>query len=141
MRGLSLRWFAKLWENEAIVSAFVTSVTLGVLTALIGTTVALLAAMAIVRHKPTGGKAINGLIIAPLLVPETALAVGLLLLLRALDLPRTYLLLLAGHILITVPFASLVLQARLAGLGRSYEEAAASLAQARSGFSCRSRCR
>lgn len=127
LRGLSLRWFAKLWENAAIMRAFATSASLGVLTALIGTLVALLAAMALVRHRVRYGKAIGLLAIAPLLIPETVLAVGLLLLLRALDMPKTFLLLLAGHVLITLPFAILVLQARLAGLGRSYEEAAASL--------------
>ncbi|MGI6853938.1 ABC transporter permease [Mesorhizobium sp. 1B3] len=125
--GLSFRWFSKLVQNEAIVGAFVTSATLGVLTSLIGTLVAMLAALALVRHRVDGSKMIGLLAIAPLLIPETVLAVGLLLLLRALDLPKTFLLLLAGHILITLPFALLVLQARLAGLGRSFEEAASSL--------------
>lgn len=125
--GLSLRWFAKLWENATIVNAFVTSAVLGILTAFIGTLVALLAAMALVRHRVWFGKSIGLLAIAPLLIPETVLAVGLLLLLRALDMPKTFLLLLAGHVLLTLPFAILVLQARLASLGRAYEEAASSL--------------
>lgn len=127
MQGLSWRWFVKLWENQTIVSAFVTSLMLGILTAFIGTLVALLAAMALARHRMIGRKALSILVIAPLLIPETVLAVGLLLLLRALDLPRTYLLLLMGHVLLTLPFGILVLQARLAGLGRTFEEAAASL--------------
>jgi spermidine/putrescine transport system permease protein len=127
LSGLSFRWFAKLWDNKPIVDAFATSAFLGVTTALIGTLVGLLAALALVRHRIIGHRMVSGLIIAPLLVPETVLAVGLLLLLRALDLPRTYLLLLAGHVLITLPFAFLVIQARLTGLGRSYEEAASSL--------------
>lgn len=127
MQGLSWRWFVKLWENQTIVSAFVTSLMLGILTAFIGTLVALLAAMALARHRMIGHKALSILVIAPLLIPETVLAVGLLLLLRALDLPRTYLLLLMGHVLLTLPFGILVLQARLAGLGRTFEEAAASL--------------
>ena len=125
--GFSLRWFTKLVENQAIMGAFMTSTTLGILTALVGTLVAMLAAMALVRYRVAGNKAIGLLAIAPLLIPETVLAVGLLLLLRALDLPKTFMLLFAGHVLITLPFALLVLQARLAGLGRSFEEAASSL--------------
>ena len=50
-----------------------------------------------------------------------------MLLLRILDLPRTFGLLLAGHVLITLPFSAMVIQAHLAGLGRTWEEAAASL--------------
>jgi spermidine/putrescine transport system permease protein len=127
LRGFSFRWFVKLAENRTIVNAFVTSAVLGGLTAMIGTLLGLLAAMALVHHEVKGRKIASALIIAPLLVPETVLAVGLLLLLRELDLPRTYFLLLAGHVLITLPFAFLVIRARLTGLGRSYGEAAASL--------------
>ena len=125
--GVSLRWLSKLLENQAIVGAFLTSLALGGLTAVISTTVALFASMALVRHRIAGKKSIGILMIAPLLVPETVLAVGLLLLLRTLDLPRTFGLLLAGHVLITLPFATMVIQAHLAGLGRVFEDAAATL--------------
>jgi spermidine/putrescine transport system permease protein len=130
IKGLSLRWFSKLWNNKTIVDAFVTSVGLGVLAAVIATSVGFLASLALVRHRVVGRRVVAMLITAPLLVPETVLAVGLLLLLRALDLPRTFLLLLAGHVLLTLPFAALVIQAHLSGLGRKYEEAAASLGAA-----------
>ena len=43
IEGFSLRWFVKLAENEAIVRALRTSVTLGLLTALIATTLGILA--------------------------------------------------------------------------------------------------
>jgi spermidine/putrescine transport system permease protein len=131
LKGISMRWFAKLWSNESIVRAFATSVGLGVATALIATTAGFLAALALVRHRIAGRRTVAMLITAPLLIPETVLAVGLLLLLRALDLPRTMLLLLAGHVLLTLPFAVLVIQAHLSGLGRGYEEAAASLGATR----------
>jgi spermidine/putrescine transport system permease protein len=127
IEGLSLRWFEKLLTNEVIIRAFLTSASLGILTALIGTLVAMMSAMALVRYRVPGRKLFSSLTIAPLLIPETALAVGLLLLLRSLGLPRTYMLLLIGHVLITLPFAFLVIQARLSGLGKTYEEAASSL--------------
>lgn len=127
INGVSLKWFAKLWENQAIVGAFLTSLALGLLTAAISTTVALFASIALCRHRIAAKKSIGILMIAPLLVPETVLAVGLLLLLRTLDMPRTFGLLLAGHVLITLPFAAMVIQAHLAGLGRAFEDAAASL--------------
>ena len=52
--------------------------------------------------------AVNTLAILPALVPETILGVGLLVLIKAIDQPRTYLLLLLGHILLAVPFVVLV---------------------------------
>lgn len=127
MQGFSFRWFATLWENEAIVHALTTSLALGVVTAVIGTALGLLTAIALVRYRIPWRNAVGTLFIAPALVPETVLAVGLLLLLRAINQPRSFLLLLAGHVLLTLPFTALVLQARLAGTARVYEEAARSL--------------
>ena len=63
------------------------------------------------------------LAILPALVPETILVVGLLVLIKAIDQPRTYLILLLGHILLALPFVVLVIQARLIGIRRVYEEA------------------
>ena len=60
-------------------------------------------------------------------MPETILGVGLLVLIKAIDQPRTYLVLLLGHVLLALPFVVLVIQARLIGIRRVYEEAALSL--------------
>ena len=74
MTGLSLRWFEALWNNEAIMRAFRTSFLLGTLTALISTTLGVLASLAMVRYRFPGKQAISTLLIAPILVPEVVLA-------------------------------------------------------------------
>ena len=51
------------------------------------------------------------LLISPVLVPETVLAVGLLLFLRWLSVPRSFALLLLGNTMIALPFVVLVVQA------------------------------
>lgn len=127
MEGLSLRWFAALWNNDAIMRAFRTSLVLGLLTALISTTLGVLASLALVRYRIAGRNLINTALIAPILVPEVVLAVALLLFLRFLGLPKNFLMLLLGHVIFTLPFVVLVVQARLAGIRREYEEAALSL--------------
>jgi len=66
-------------------------------------------------------------LIAPILVPEVVLAVALLLFLQFLSLPKSFFLLLMGHVIFTLPFVVLVVQARLMGLRRDVEEAAQSL--------------
>ena len=127
MTGLSLRWFEALWNNEAIMRAFRTSFLLGTLTALISTTLGVLASLAMVRYRFPGKQAISTLLIAPILVPEVVLAVALLLFLRALGLPKTFPLLILGHVIFTMPFVILVVQARLASMTSHVEEAALSL--------------
>lgn len=127
IEGFSLRWFYKLAENEAIMRALKTSLGLGLLTALISTTIGILASLALVRYQFRGKDFITTLLISPVLVPETVLAVGLLIFLRWLHMPRSFLLLLLGHSIIALPFVVLVVQARLVGIKKEYEEAARSL--------------
>ena len=129
--GFSLHWYQTLFENERVLAAFQTSLWIALVTAAVTTAVGVAAALALVRFEFPGKAAVNTLAILPALVPETILGVGLLVLIKAIDQPRTYLLLLMGHILLAVPFVVLVVQARLIGIRRVYEEAAMSLGATR----------
>ena len=127
MTGVSVRWFVRLWENEAIVRAFRISIMLGALTAVISTTIGILASLAMVRYTFPAKNALTTLLIAPILIPEVVLAVALLLFLRWLAMPKSFPLLLFGHVIFTLPFVFLVVQARLVGIKGDYEDAAKSL--------------
>ena len=127
MTGVSLRWFGELWNNDAVMRAFQTSLLLGLMTAVISTTLGILASLALVRYEIPGRNTISTLLIAPILVPEVVLAVALLLFLNWLGLGKSFALLLAGHVIFTLPFVILVVQARLVSIKRDVEEAALSL--------------
>ncbi|WP_321344343.1 ABC transporter permease [Breoghania sp.] len=127
MTGFSFRWFVELANNDAILRAFRTSFLLGILTALISTTLGVLASLALVRYWIPGRNFVSTLLIAPILVPEVVLAVALLLFLNAMSINKSFALLLMGHVIFTLPFVILVVQARLVGIRRDYEEAALSL--------------
>ena len=127
MTGLSLRWYEKLMGNEAVLRAFRTSMWIALVTSVICTIVGVMGAVALVRYEFPGKTLVNTLIIAPALVPETVLGVGLLLLIRFAQQPRSLIVLLLGHILLALPYVVLVVQARLIGIKRVYEEAALSL--------------
>ncbi|WP_422369839.1 ABC transporter permease [Hoeflea sp.] len=127
MTGLSTRWFEALWNNDAIMRAFRTSLVLGAMTAVISTVLGVLASLALVRYRVPGRNMITTLLIAPILVPEVVLAVALLLFLNFLDIGKSFTLLLLGHVIFTLPFVILVVQARLVSIKRDVEEAALSL--------------
>ena len=116
IEGFSLQWFSKLLENDAIVRALKTSMLLGLLTSLCATTLGILASLALVPYRFRGKDWITVLLISPVLVPETVLAVGLLIFLRWLSVPRSFALLLLGHTMIALPFVVLVVQARLVSI-------------------------
>jgi spermidine/putrescine transport system permease protein len=127
IEGFSLRWFEELYDNAAIMRAFKTSMWLAVFTAVVSTAMGILASLALVRYEFRGKDWINTLLIAPVLIPETVLGVGLLLFMLWLHQPRSFPVLMLGHILISLPYVVLVVQARLVGIKRVYEEAAMSL--------------
>ena len=127
MTGFSLRWYAKLMENEAVLRSFQTSLWVALVTAVVCSILGVLGAIALVRYDFRGKELVNTILIAPALVPETVLGVGLLLLMRWSGQPRTLWLLVLGHIMLALPYVVLVVQARLIGVKRVYEEAAMSL--------------
>jgi len=127
MKGFSLRWFVKLAQNQTILIAFKNSLILGSVTALVSTTVGILAAMAFVRFEFPGKNTLNTLLLAPIMIPEVILGVALLLFIRWLQQPKTFALLVIGHVVLTLPYVLLIVQARLGGIKREYEEAAQSL--------------
>ena len=127
LTGFSLQWYAKLLSNEPVLNAFRTSLWIALATAAFTTILGVMAAFALARFPFRGKQAFSTLIILPALVPETILGVGLLVLIKAVDQPRTIWLLLLGHILLALPYVVLIVQARMVGISRTYEEAALSL--------------
>jgi len=127
MEGFSFRWYVRLAQNQAIITAFKTSLILGFITSMISTAIAIPAAMAFVRYDFPGKNTLNTLLLSPIMIPEVVLGVALLLFLRWLQLPKSFALLLIGHVVLTLPYVLLIVQARLVGIKKEYEEAAKSL--------------
>ena len=127
MAGFSLKWYVELARDAAILNAFKNSMVLGACASLVSTTVGILAAMAFVRFDFPGKNTINTLLLAPIMIPEVILGVALLLFLRWLQQPKSFALLVVGHVVLTLPYVLLIVQARLVGIKREYEEAAQSL--------------
>jgi spermidine/putrescine transport system permease protein len=131
MTGLSLQWYGRLLENQQVLGAFRTSLWIALVTAVVTTAVGVVTAFALTRFEFPGKQALSTLVILPALVPETILGVGLLVLIKAVDQPRTLVLLVLGHIVLAVPYVVLIAQARMVGIRRVYEEAALSLGASR----------
>jgi spermidine/putrescine transport system permease protein len=127
IKGLTLKWYAQLAHNQQIRDAVRTSFLLGGATTLISSSIGLAAAMALVRYQFPGKQFVSTLLTVPILVPQVVLGVALLLFLRSIGMVTSFWLLLVGHVVLTLPFVILVVQARLFAIPRVYEEAAMSL--------------
>jgi putative spermidine/putrescine transport system permease protein len=125
--GLSLRWYAELFQRDDFVSAFVLSSWLALITGAASTVLGGAAAYAIVRYRFPGRGLLEALFMAPISMPHVILGLALLQWYAELRISSSLLTLLAAHVLITVPFAIRLMAAGLAGLDQSLERAAYSL--------------
>ena len=113
MTGFSLQWYGKLLSNEQVLAAFQTSLWIALVTAAVTHAARHRGRrLALVRFEFRGKQTFSTLVILPALVPETILGVGLLVLIKAVDQPRTIWLLLLGHIMLALPYVVLIVQAR-----------------------------
>ena len=129
--GFSWRWYADVFtgpEAGRFGEAAWNSVTIAFLAATAATTIAVAAALAMVRGGRFRGKQTTfAMINLPLMVPEIVTAVATLVFFSAIGLATGYLTILIAHITFCIPFAYLPIAARLSGIEGFYEQAARDL--------------
>lgn len=129
--GFSTRWYAALLDNAALGAAVVTSLRVGLVSALLATCLGTLAALALVRGGRFLGRGLfTGLVYVPLVLPEVVTGLSLLLLFVALGVERGIWSVTLAHATLTLSFVTLVVQARLVAVDRTLEEAARDLGAA-----------
>ena len=129
--GWTLDWYRQLFSDRVIAQAFRVSIQVAVLTALLsavlGTFTAVISLWVTNRTK----KAIQGMMILPLIVPEVALGVSLLFFFNALRLPFGILTLVLSHSLFCVPYVYIMVRLRLQEIDVSIIESALDLGASR----------
>jgi putrescine transport system permease protein len=125
--GWSLRWYAELLHDAAMLEAARNSLGIALISASAATVLGTLAALALTRGGFRGRLLFSGMVYAPLVMPEVITGLSLLLLFVALDLGRGFWTIAAAHTTLTMCFVTVIVQARLIGVDRSLEEAAMDL--------------
>ena len=125
--GFTLQWFADAFDSDLYLPSLLLSLRLAGLAIVIGFIVALPASVAIVRGRFRGRSAIYALMLSPLLLPHSALAVGFVLFFQYLGIGPSIWRLLLGHLVVVLPWVVAVLVTALESVDPSLEEAASSL--------------
>lgn len=126
--GFSTRWYVSLFQDAQMLEAIWVTVRVGLLSATAATVLGTFAAVALVRSGRFRGRTLfSGMIYAPLVLPEVILGLALLLLFISLGLPRGFWTVTLAHTTVTLCYATVVIQARLAGVDPALEEAAQDL--------------
>lgn len=125
--GFSLTWFAEAFRDRGLRAGLQVSVIVAIASAALATAVGTSAALAVVKRPFAGKNLFSTLVIAPLVLPEIVLAVGLLVATVWTGVPLGYGTLIAGHVLVSIPFSFLIVRAAASGLDPRLDEAAADL--------------
>jgi putrescine transport system permease protein len=132
--GFSLHWYHEILNDSEVISGFLTSLRIALLTATASIVLGTMAAFALVRYRNFPGRALFiAHINAPLVVPEVITGLSLLLFFVACERlfgifpERGILTIWIGHTSICTCYAAVVIQSRLLGMDKSLEEAAMNL--------------
>lgn len=125
--GFSLKWYEAVFADRNLARAFWVSVIIALSSAVLSTVIGTLAALALGRRRFFGSGLFATLLTAPLVLPEIVMAVGLLVFMVWSGLGLGYGAMIAGHVLVSIPFTTLIIRAATAALDRRLDEAAADL--------------
>ncbi len=121
------KWYEDMISNEALLSAAKNSLLLAFVTGIICTVLATLFTLGqrYLSRKVSG--TFNSIVMMPMSIPWLIMGLSLLLMIRSLGFTKNMAFVLAGHVIISLPYALLVLRARMSSLDKSLEEMSASL--------------
>jgi len=122
--GLSLHWFEKLFSQDYVVTGLTTSLQIAVLATLVNVVIGTAAAVGLERGDFRGKGVIMAAFLSPLIVPAVVTGFALLLFLSKIGVVSGFPRLLAGHIIITLPYALRATLASLVGRDKRLTEAA-----------------
>jgi putative spermidine/putrescine transport system permease protein len=132
-KGYSLKWFFAIADNPKFVDGFLLSLQVAVVAMLAGLLVGVPGALCLARYRFPGREAMGSLLLLPLVVPGIVLGTALYVfhveatIWTELPIVGSIPALVAGHILIVIPWSARLVSASLAGFDRSIEEAAQNL--------------
>ena len=127
LSGFTTRWFHQAFSNTDLTASARRSLELAALDGVLATALGVLAAAGLAARRVFLRGMITTILLLPLVVPYIVLAVGLVILLHQLNITTSLTAVLAGHIVISLPYSVLVILPRLRLLDASINEAARDL--------------
>lgn len=132
--GFSTKWYGELLRDPQILDAAWISLKVAFISASLATVLGTIAALVMVRFGPFKGRTLfNGMLTAPLVMPEVITGLSLLLLFVGMQFTfgwpagRGVMTIIIAHTTFGMAFVAVVIQSRLVDTDRSTEEAAADL--------------
>ncbi|HEY9164147.1 MAG TPA: ABC transporter permease subunit [Magnetovibrio sp.] len=126
--GFSTKWYGELLQNDGIMNAAGVTLKVAFMTSTLSTILGTMAGFSMSRFGRFRGRTLfNGMIYAPLVMPEVITGLSLLLMFVAISLDRGMMTITLAHTTFSMCYVAVVIQSRLTSFDRSIEEAAMDL--------------
>jgi spermidine/putrescine transport system permease protein len=125
--GFSFRWYIELFNDAAMGTALKNSLVVAFSSTLLSTVFGTMVALAMERHQFAGKLGFDALLYLPIIIPDIAMAVMLLLFFVMSRISLSIVTIIISHVAFGISFVAVVVRARLVGFDRSLEEAAQDL--------------
>lgn len=125
--GFTFKWYEKLWENDALMTAFGHSLVIAFLSATAAMLIGTLMSLAIYRYRFRMKKAASTALFVVMMSPDIVLAITFLVLFMMLGMQLGFWTLLLSHITFCLPFVVITIYAQLKDFDPHLIEAAQDL--------------
>ncbi|MEA4987617.1 MAG: ABC transporter permease [Anaerovorax sp.] len=125
--GFSFRWYEKLFHNDAILNAFMTTLLVAVIASVIATVLGTAAAIGIHNMRKRSRTAIMNVTYLPVINPEIVMGVSLMLLFVLMGVKFGLITLILAHITFNLPYVILSVMPKLRQMDHYLFEAAMDL--------------
>jgi spermidine/putrescine transport system permease protein len=135
--GLTFRWYGDLWREfvahmsderrSTLIASMNNSVIIAAATTVLSVALGTAGAWLLYRYRFPALRSITTLIFIPMIIPEIIMGISLLIFFKTVELELGFTTVIISHVTFCFPFVLIAVQARLAGLDPSLEEAAMDL--------------
>ncbi|MCC6966655.1 MAG: ABC transporter permease [Nitrospira sp.] len=126
-RGATLKWYAALWHDEALLAATANSLFIALVSTIGATGLGGLLALGMEQMPHRRQQVLEGSLVLPLVIPEVMMGVALMLLFVTVHVPLGLTTVILGHIVFNIPLVTIMIRTRLRKLDPMLREAAADL--------------
>lgn len=126
-QGFSLHWYQELFRDAALASALKVSLWIAFWSTILSVAIGTITAIAMERYNFAGKLPLDAILYLPIIIPDIVMALSLLLFFVLVAVPLSRETVLIAHVAFNISYVVVVIRARLAGMNKQLEEAAADL--------------
>jgi spermidine/putrescine transport system permease protein len=135
--GFTFRWYRQLWDElvahmsderrSPLIESLDNSIIIASIATVLSVALGTAGAWLLYRYRFPALRSITTLIFVPMIIPEIIMGISLLIFFKTIDVELGFTTVIISHVTFCFPFVLIAVQARLAGVDPSLEEAAMDL--------------